>query len=47
VSTTQLGCGLGCWARRARLMRPCCALARPRHIVTLRTSGRGNSCWRA
>ena len=41
VSTTQLGCGLGCWPRRARLMRPCCALARPRHIVTLRTSGRG------
>src|ERR1700674_3150437 len=30
VSTTQISGGLGCWPRRARLMRPCCALARPR-----------------
>ena len=43
VSTTQISGGLGCWPRRARLMRPCCALARPRHIVTLRTSGRGKT----
>jgi hypothetical protein len=46
VSTTQISGGLGCWPRRARLMRPCCALARPRHIVTLRTSREGkNSGW--
>jgi hypothetical protein len=43
VSTTQISGGLGCWPRRARLIRPCCALARPRHIVTLRTSGRGKT----